>query len=283
MDGDGAAPQRVPARVARQREVKGRRPERQKDAEAFYNSGEAARYETNARMAITQRHLASRALHLLHLPSDTPSLLLDIGCGTGYSGGPLEKAGHAWLGLDISLHMLAGARAPHRMRDVLGADIGTKFGLRKGIFDGAVSISAVQWLCFATKPEHVPHKRVRSFFKGLRHVLRPGARAVLQFYPEEPSHLEMLRSAAVEAEFTGGLVVDYPRSERSKKLYLVLVAPQQRPQQQQKARKERGGAGGGAGAHWQPRPSNRRERQGREGRDPRIIEQGKKKFKRKRH
>lgn len=99
------------------------RPERQKHAEAFYNSGEAARYEANARMGITQRHLAARALHLLALPTGSRSLLLDIGCGTGYSGQPLEKAGHGWIGVDISLHMLGSARAPHRPRDVIGADV----------------------------------------------------------------------------------------------------------------------------------------------------------------
>lgn len=59
--------------------------------------------------------------------------------------------------------------------------VGSKIGFRKGVFDGAISISAVQWLCFATKPEHEPKKRVRLFFRGLRHVLAPGAPEPLAF------------------------------------------------------------------------------------------------------
>ena len=40
--------------------------------------------------------------------------VLDVGCGTGYSGRPLEKAGHTWVGTDISQRRLEAARAPTR-------------------------------------------------------------------------------------------------------------------------------------------------------------------------
>ena len=95
---------------------------------------------------------------------------------------------------------------------------------RKHSFDGAISVSAVQWLCFQTKPEHEPEKRLRKFFRGLHAVLAPNARAALQVYPEQPAHMEMMRRAALGAGFAGMVVVDYPVSERSKKLFLVLVA-----------------------------------------------------------
>jgi 18S rRNA (guanine1575-N7)-methyltransferase len=35
-----------------------------------------------------------------------PSLILDIGCGSGLSGEVLEDEGHIWCGVDISGHML---------------------------------------------------------------------------------------------------------------------------------------------------------------------------------
>ena len=60
---------------------------------------------------------------------------------------------------------------------------------RRGMFDGAVSISAVQWLCYATKQGDAPAKRLSKFFRGLFAVLAGGARAVLQFYPEQPEHV----------------------------------------------------------------------------------------------
>ena len=114
-----------------------------------------------------------------------------------------------------------------------------------GVFDGAVSISAVQWLCVATRPEHDPLKRCSKFFRGLHAVLAPHARAALQVYPEEPSHMGMLRDAALAAGFEGGLVIDYPVSERSKKMFLVLVA-KPRPLKPQRAPK----AGGGIQSTW---------------------------------
>ena len=213
------------------------RPERSGPAERFYSAGEARRYEDNARMSAQQRALADRALQLLDLPANGPCLLLDAGCGTGYSGRPLEKAGHEWIGTDISLNMLksgVGASASSRRGaiKVVCDDLGTGFGFRNGIFDGCISISAVQWLCHATNPSHDPPKRVKKFFTGLKAVLAGGARAVLQLYPEQPEHMQMLRDAALACGFSGGLVVDYPWSERSKKLFLVLVAPKREAAQQ---------------------------------------------------
>lgn len=181
-------------------------------------------------MAQTQRHLADRALQLLQLPAGVPALLLDCGCGTGYSGRALERGGNTWFGVDLSEHMLRAARtARPKHSHLIAADIGQGLGFRKGIFDGAISISAVQWLCHATRPGHDPEKRVRKFFAGLYAVLAGGARAVLQFYPEDPRHVDMLREAAMNAGFAGGLVVDYPWSERSKKLFLVLIKAKQTP------------------------------------------------------
>ncbi|KOO21678.1 methyltransferase wbscr22, partial [Chrysochromulina tobinii] len=208
------------------------RPERTAAAEAFYSKGEASRYDQNARMATTQRHLAERALQLLDLPTGVPALLLDAGCGTGYSARPLEKAGHHWIGTDISINMLQAARQsarrPGLRPQVLCDDLGHGFAFRVGTFDGCISISAVQWLCHASKAGDDPQRRLRRFFVGLKAVLVAGARTVLQLYPEQPEHLQMIRDAALAQGFSGGLIIDYPWSERSKKLYLVLVAPNRR-------------------------------------------------------
>ena len=50
--------------------------------------------------------MSTRALELLALPEDQPSLILDLGCGSGLSGGAIEEAGHHWIGFDISKAML---------------------------------------------------------------------------------------------------------------------------------------------------------------------------------
>ncbi len=48
-----------------------------------------------------QNKLAERALELLSLDPSIPSLLLDIGCGSGLSGETLSENGHVWVGVDI--------------------------------------------------------------------------------------------------------------------------------------------------------------------------------------
>lgn len=228
------------------------RPEHSGPAERCYSAGEARRYENNARMEATQRALADRALQLLDLPVGAPALLLDAGCGTGYSGRPLERAGHTWIGVDVSVNMLRSARTVCSARHsspaaVVASDLGSGLPFRsQGVFDGCISISAVQWLCHATRPDHDPPRRVAKFFSALRAVLAAGARAVLQVYPEQPQHMSMLRDAALHAGFSGGLVVDYPWSERSKKLFLVLIAPVRNTPQKSPRDPPSGSRGGSA-------------------------------------
>lgn len=50
--------------------------------------------------------MSERAIELLLLPEDSPSFILDIGCGSGLSGSVLEENGHFWIGMDISTAML---------------------------------------------------------------------------------------------------------------------------------------------------------------------------------
>ncbi len=184
----------------------------------------------------------------LHLQVGQQGLLLDIGCGTGLSGQELTAAGHAWLGCDVALSMLAvgeagrlaalhrakhspagtagsicAAAAPAGSKQHAGAaskpggtaaasgpqepscnrqagvysgqagtmrplqafdggvllsDMGHGLPLRAASFDGAISISAVQWLCHAAQPELA----CRRFFGALRHCLKPEAAAILQVY-----------------------------------------------------------------------------------------------------
>jgi SAM-dependent methyltransferase len=82
------------------------RPELTGHASQFYNQREAKKYDSSSRMIGIQREITERAIELLRLPTDKPSFLLDIGCGSGLSGQVLEEKGHVWVGCDISRDML---------------------------------------------------------------------------------------------------------------------------------------------------------------------------------
>ena len=192
------------------------RPELLAPPEIFYNDDEARKYTSSSRIIDIQTQLTERALELLALPDDgVPRLLLDIGCGSGLSGETLTEQGHQWLGLDISESMLDVALEREVEGDLMLGDMGQGLGLRSGILDGAISISAVQWLCNADKSCHEPRIRLKAFFSSLYRCLGRGARAVLQIYPENLAQRELILGFAMRAGFSGGIVVDYPQEERT--------------------------------------------------------------------
>ncbi|KAK7291874.1 hypothetical protein RIF29_07374 [Crotalaria pallida] len=203
------------------------RPEVIAPPEIFYDDAEARKYTSSSRIVQIQTELSERALELLALPQDgVPKLLLDIGCGSGLSGETLSQDGHHWIGFDISPSMLNIALEREVEGDLLLADMGQGLGLRPGVIDGAISISAVQWLCNADKSSHNPRLRLKAFFSSLYRCLSNGARAVFQVYPENIDQRELILNAAMRAGFAGGIVVDFPHSSKKRKEFLVLTCGQ---------------------------------------------------------
>lgn len=170
--------------------------------------------------------MSHRALDLLDLKA--PSLILDVGCGSGLSGEILSSESlhqggpHTWIGMDISPSMLDIALQRGVEGDLFLADIGQGVPFRPGTFDAAISISAVQWLCNAETSDVSPEGRLRRFFEGLFASLRRGGRAVCQFYPKNDAQRTMISGAAVKAGFGAGILEDDPGTKNSK-LYLVLT------------------------------------------------------------
>ncbi|KAK9055285.1 hypothetical protein SSX86_026367 [Deinandra increscens subsp. villosa] len=206
------------------------RPELQAPPEIFYDEVEARKYTSSSRIVGIQAELSERALELLAVPDDgVPRLLLDIGCGSGLSGETISEYGHQWIGLDISRSMLDVALERETEGDLILGDMGQVnrllpgLGLRPGVIDGAISISAVQWLCNADKSCHEPRLRLKAFFGSLYRCLGRGARAVFQLYPENNAQRELILSFAMRAGFAGGVVIDYPHSSKKRKEYLVLT------------------------------------------------------------
>ncbi|KAL8997857.1 MAG: hypothetical protein Q9169_002939 [Polycauliona sp. 2 TL-2023] len=203
------------------------RPEETLPPDLFYNDRESRKYSTSSRIQKIQSDMTYRALELLELNS--PSFILDIGCGSGLSGeilssvSPVDAGPHIWTGVDISASMLDLALQKDVEGDLLLGDIGQGIPFRAGTFDAAVSISAIQWLCNAESSEVSPQGRLSRFFNGLYASLRRGGRAVCQFYPKDEAQRSLISSAAIKAGFGAGILEDNPGTKNGK-LYLVLTA-----------------------------------------------------------
>lgn len=205
------------------------RPEHQAPPEIFYGVDEAEKYTNNTRIMSIQSEMSERALELLALPDDSCAYILDIGCGSGLSGESIEEQGHMWVGVDIAPAMLQIAREREHEGDLVLGDMGDGLPFRAGSFDGAISISALQWLCNVDKSYHKPGKRLYAFFSSLYACLSRGSRAVFQFYPESGAQVELITTQAMRSGFTGGVLIDYPNSSKAKKFFLVLMTGGSQP------------------------------------------------------
>jgi len=118
--------------------------------------------------------------------------------------------------------------------DLFLQDIGQGFGFRAGSFDGAISVSVLQWLLNAetSHPTSSPPHRLTRFFTTLYAALKNPSRAVLQFYPNTDDQITLITSIAQKAGFGGGVVVDYPNSKKARKVFLCLFVGSGGTQQQ---------------------------------------------------
>jgi len=202
------------------------RPEDLLPPDLYYNDNESRKYTTSSRIRSIQSSMTHRALELLALSS--PSLILDLGCGSGLSGEiltsitPNEGGPHLWIGMDISPSMLSTALHRDVEGDLFLADLGQGVPFRPGSFDAAISISAIQWLCNADETGVSAEGRLRRFFDGLYSSLKRGGRAVCQFYPKNEQQRSMISAAAIRAGFGAGILED-DGGTKNAKTYLVLT------------------------------------------------------------
>ncbi|RMZ55356.1 hypothetical protein APUTEX25_002214 [Auxenochlorella protothecoides] len=149
-----------------------------------------------------------------------PCLLADLGCGSGLSTAALLSLGgsrHAVVGLDAAGGMLTLAAQDPVLRGCLArSDFGQGLPLRRASLQGAISVSALQWLFAAPDPA----RATRRFFADLHAALEPGARAAFQLYlPGDVESRALLRAAA-STGLRATYFVDFPHPTPAKKYYL---------------------------------------------------------------
>jgi len=193
-----------------------------------YYFGEKAEFYAKSKwMARNQMKSTLRALELLidsriggklSYPPDT-TLVLDLGCGSGFSTHILESNGFYTIGLDNSYDMLEQnleKATPCKRHVVCGMIEALPF--RNKCFDFIISISAFNFI-LEQVPHHEKKKLLKSVSEKVASVLKADGKAIIEFYPKKediPLYME-----AMKQYFGGGLVIDNPNQRKEQK-FLIL-------------------------------------------------------------
>jgi ubiquinone/menaquinone biosynthesis C-methylase UbiE len=198
----------------------------------FYFGEKAEFYAKSKWMARNQMKSTRRALGLLEdsriggiLPKSSKNLIvLDLGCGSGFSSQIIEEEGFHLIGLDNSFDMLQQnieKTAPYKRNLVCGMIEALPF--RKKSFDVMISISAFNFI-LDKKHQKEKKKILKKVTNTLHEILESGGRVIIEFYPKKvdiPLYMESLKQY-----FEGGLVIDNPNQRKEQK-FLILC--QKRP------------------------------------------------------
>lgn len=193
--------------------------------EIYYNESESIRYTECEQTVRIQRDLTLECLKLLGpLAAGMGDIVINLGCGSGLCGDVLSERGISWIGADISENMLELARErPICCGTLLQTDCFTHGTLpfRDGCFGGAVSVSAVQWICAHDNPD----MKALNFMREMYRILRKKSFFIAQVYMHSDKHIQVLCKAASSAGLVGGIYTCFPHVSKAKKKFLCLYRP----------------------------------------------------------
>jgi len=199
--------------------VKKKRPEEIYNKVSDYFKGQIlSTYARSKSLMNIQEKLTIRALELLELKKKR-ALILDAGCGPGFTAIYLNEMGFRTVALDILVDFLKYYNISSL--NPINADM-CFLPFKPNTFDAIISISALQWVFrdIKNKKMHNLLKNLSSFFF---YVLKPDSRVVFQFYPKNKVIMEAIgKTIADNSDFIGNFIIDNPNLDKKRKIFLLL-------------------------------------------------------------
>ena len=199
--------------------VKKKRPEEIYERVSDYFKGEILRaYADSKNIMRIQEKITIRALELLDLKKKE-ALILDAGCGAGFTATYLNEIGFRSVALDIIKNFLLFYDISS-LNPVNANMCFTPF--KPNTFDAIISISALQWVFRDINNENM-HFLLKNLSKSFFQVLKPNSRVIFQFYPKNKVLMEAIgKIIADNTEFTGNFIIDNPNHYKKRKIFLLL-------------------------------------------------------------
>jgi SAM-dependent methyltransferase len=200
-------------------DVKKKRPEETYEKVLDYFKGDVLiKYATSKSMIKIQQKIASRALELLNFSRRDP-LILDAGCGPGFATMYLKESGYRVVGLDIISDFLHY----YEITDLNPVNADMCFlPFKPKIFDGIISISALQWVYKGINNKEMKNNLVNliAYFYS---ILKYNSKAVIQFYPKNDAIMTTIGKMITEnTKFNGEYIIDNPQNPKKRRIFLVL-------------------------------------------------------------
>ncbi|MFX0098608.1 MAG: class I SAM-dependent methyltransferase [Candidatus Hodarchaeota archaeon] len=170
--------------------------------------------------ARTLEHLRVREPRILDM-APCNHLVLDIGCGLGFSSDILLEEGNTVVGIDLIQDMLESSLSREHM------DFFSKAGLyhlvlasavhppfRDQEFSHAISISALQWVR--------DEKDMQGLASELSRVINREGYLSFQYYPQSREAMLEFGNLIKDAGFEGGFIIDDYKNPKKRKVFLIM-------------------------------------------------------------
>jgi 18S rRNA (guanine1575-N7)-methyltransferase len=160
-----------------------------------------------------------------HLTKDQ-SLILDMGCGTGFSSEILVSQGFRVIAVDILIDMIYKAAEKrndyeeYNSIDLILADINF-LPLRDHIFEVALSVSAYNFIISDLDNKVDQKKRLNKTAAAIFDILKSKGRIVIEFYPANQEELELFNASFTTNGFDGFLIKK-KETQQSGQTFLLL-------------------------------------------------------------
>lgn len=203
----------------------------------YYYGENAQEYAKSNWMARNQIKTSERILQLLEDPriggelqlNPDSQLILDLGCGSGFSSVIFEDNKFNIVGIDLSFDMLLENLEQQKIieeneqiinipRSLICAAI-QHLPIRPHIFDHIISISAFNFILDNIKDKKESKQILNRVVASLASILKDKGRIVIEFYPKE-SEIQLYLEC-FSGQFDGGLVIDNPKGRKEQK-FLIL-------------------------------------------------------------
>lgn len=199
-----------------------------------YRGDKAFEYDTQVWMERNQKRTTLKAIEFLfdeklgkaNILKHFPYLILDLGCGSGFSSEILIEQGFRVIGIDLLLDMLSKSfdkkkKHGYQNLELILGDI-NNIPLRYNSIDHIISISAYNFIIFKHKGPTNSKKVINNTARNLNKILKKDGRLIIEFYPENDTELKLFVNSFLLNDFNGYMIKSNPK-QKSGQTFLCLI------------------------------------------------------------